>query len=623
MIESLTIKNWKAFSHKDFQFHKGVNFMVGKNGAGKTTVLEAICLALSGNTTHPNFYDLIREMDQPAALELNFKIDNNTYVVTRMFGHGVQKRSELKSNGPVISSGWDSVSQKIMALLGIESSFFKRLIYMPEGEIYRYLQDPPDESLNKRIQYIFGIDKLLTIENSIKNIRISFTNRIRETRTDLEKVQETPKRDIEELRKLEDNLESLRKKLNEKRNLIRDMERSVSQFKQSKTYIEKAKDLSEQIIETLTDDDGPEKIKKAPIKMLGFLVDKSRETVSKLENESNDTRTKIGMVLDRKKYLEDVKKLLDSLSKDIKERAEVPCPVCKRPITKDMGESLLRETNIQIEQTSQGISELHKRMDELSTAFENEKRRKSQRDTCKIRLEDLPSELMGEIYEMSVDRMIEEIQKLEKKFLDHTKEIKKIEEEIPDTEKTINNLVQQISDIKGEQKKLLLKESLESKLVSAYKGEMIAGITESTLKNSVTDIRNIYLAPLFNTITELWDKFRPGRKWQISPPVDGSVELKDERRKYNYADLSGGEKTVLLLLARVVICKALSKVGFLMIDEPLEHLDVRNRRSLVNFLSMASLRNVIPQLIVTTFEETLLRKYLYDENTNTEFLPFP
>lgn len=571
MIESLTINNWKAFTKKAFEFQNGVNFLVGKNGAGKTTVLEAICLALSGDTTHPNFLDLIRDKDQPTTIDLNFKIDNDTYVVTRMFGHGVRKKSELKSNGRVISSGWDSVSQKIMALLGIESSFFKRLIYMPEGEIYRYLQEPPDDSLNRRIQYIFGIDKLLTIEDFIKRIRISFTNKIKETRIDLEKVQTTPKSDDEDLKQLEKNLEKLRKELNEKRNRMRDMEKTVSRFAQTKTQIVKAKDLSQQIIETVTDDD-LEKIKNAPIKMLGFLVEKSHDTVSKLEKESNDTRIKIGMVQDRKNYLEDIKKLLDSLSKDIRDHAEVPCPVCKRPITKDMGERLIEETDNQIDQTSKERSELNKKMDSLSTALKDEKRIKSQRDNVRIRLEDLPSELMENISEMSISRMIEEIQSLEKKILDHTNEIKKIEEGIPPAEETINNTVQKISDIKSEQKKLVLKESLESKLVSAYKGEMISGITESTLKNSVTDIRNIYLAPLFGLITDLWDKFSPGRKWHISPPIDGSVELKDEEKRYSYADLSGGEKTVLLILERVVICKALSKVGFLMIDEPLEHL---------------------------------------------------
>lgn len=620
MIESITIKNWKAFTKKIFEFQNGVNFLVGKNGAGKTTVLEAICLALSGDTTHPNFQDLIRDKNQPTTIDLNFKIDNDTYIVTRMFGHAVRKKSELKSNGRVISSGWESVSQKIMALLGIESSFFKRLIYMPEGEIYRYLQEPPDDSLNRRIQYIFGIDKLLTIENLINRIRISFTNKIKETRSDLEKIQTTPMRDGGDLKQLEENLEKLRKELNEKRKRMRDMEKTSSQHEQSKAYIVKAKDLSKEIIETATDDD-LDKIKNTPIKMLGFLVEKSHGAVSKLEEKSNYTRIKIGMVQDRKKYLEDIKKLLDSLSKDIRDHAEVPCPVCKRPITKDMGERLIEETNNQINQTSQELSDLNKKMDELSTALKDEKRIKSQRDSCRIRLEDLPSELMEDISEMSVSRMIEEIQRLEKKILDHTNEIKKIEEGIPPAEETINNTVQKIADIKSEQKKLFMKESLESKLVSAYKGEMMAVITESTLKNSVTDIRNIYLTPLFGLITDLWDKFMPGRNWHISPPIDGSVELKDEEKRYNYADLSGGEKTVLLILARVVICKALSKVGFLMIDEPLEHLDARNRRSLVNFLSMASQRNVIPQLIVTTFEETLLRKYLYDENSRTEFLP--
>jgi len=621
MIESLTIKNWKAFTKKAFEFQNGVNFLVGKNGAGKTTILEAICLALSGDTTHPNFQDLIRNKNHPAVLDLNFKVDNDTYVVTRMFGHDVRRKSELKSDGRVISSGWDSVSQKIMALLGIESSFFKRLIYMPEGEIYRYLEEPPDDSLNRRIQYIFGIDKLLTIEDLIKRIRISFTNKISETRSELGKVQTSPKRDSEDLKELEKNLGIFRKELDEKRSRMRDLEKIVLQFEQSKAHIVKAMDLSKQIIETATDEKEFEKIKDTPINMLDFLIEKSHEAVSKLEEKSDDTRTKIGMVQDRKNYLEDIRKLLDSLSKKIGDHAEVPCPVCKRPITKDMGEQLIQGTGMQINQTAKELSELNKKMDEISTSLKEERRIKSQRDGFRIRLEGLPSELTEEISKMSVSHMMEEIQRLENKILDHKNKIQKIKESISPAEETINKTVQKISDIKSEQKELVLKEKLESKLVSAYKGEMMAGITESTLKNSVTDIRNIYLAPLFGLITDLWDKFRPGRKWHISPPTDGSVELKDEKKKYNYADLSGGEKTVLLILARVVICKALSRVGFLMIDEPLEHLDVRNRRSLVNFLSMASQKNVIPQLIVTTFEESLLRKYLYDENARTEFLP--
>ena len=124
--------------------------------------------------------------------------------------------------------------------------------------------------------------------------------------------------------------------------------------------------------------------------------------------------------------MEDIKNLLDSLNKDIRDHAEIPCPVCKRPITKDMGEQLLQDTNMQIDQTSQELSELNKEMAELSTALKEGRRIKSQRDSLRIRLADLPSELVEELSKMSVSLMMEEIQKLDNKILDHKNEIKKI-----------------------------------------------------------------------------------------------------------------------------------------------------------------------------------------------------
>jgi ATPase subunit of ABC transporter with duplicated ATPase domains len=85
--------------------------------------------------------------------------------------------------------------------------------------------------------------------------------------------------------------------------------------------------------------------------------------------------------------------------------------------------------------------------------------------------------------------------------------------------------------------------------------------------------------------------------------------------------LISGEKTVLLVLARVILCRLLStKIDFLMIDEPLEHLDIRNRRSLLNFLVAACQKDFIPQMFVTSFEETLIRKYYEGEKTSIELL---
>ena len=47
-IKSVHIENYKCFENLDINFNKNVNIIVGNNEAGKSTILEAINLCLSG-----------------------------------------------------------------------------------------------------------------------------------------------------------------------------------------------------------------------------------------------------------------------------------------------------------------------------------------------------------------------------------------------------------------------------------------------------------------------------------------------------------------------------------------------------------------------------------------------
>ena len=47
-IKSLVIKNYKCYENIDIEFNNSINIIVGNNEAGKSTILEAINLCLSG-----------------------------------------------------------------------------------------------------------------------------------------------------------------------------------------------------------------------------------------------------------------------------------------------------------------------------------------------------------------------------------------------------------------------------------------------------------------------------------------------------------------------------------------------------------------------------------------------
>ncbi len=150
---------------------------------------------------------------------------------------------------------------------------------------------------------------------------------------------------------------------------------------------------------------------------------------------------------------------------------------------------------------------------------------------------------------------------------------------------------------------------------------MLAEILHEAIKFTIQRQKDYGLEPIFIQISHLWDKFRPESKWKIALDKEGIIRIQSKERQYGFSNLSGGEKTVLLVLTRVMLCRKLApKIDFILIDEPLEHLDIRNRRSLLNFLFRVNKAKIIPQIIVTTFEETLIRKYYTEEKTRIELL---
>ncbi len=45
-IDQLTLKHFKGFDTREFSFHPEFNLLVGKNGTGKTSALDALAVAI-------------------------------------------------------------------------------------------------------------------------------------------------------------------------------------------------------------------------------------------------------------------------------------------------------------------------------------------------------------------------------------------------------------------------------------------------------------------------------------------------------------------------------------------------------------------------------------------------
>lgn len=84
-ILSVTLNNFKSHSDRHFTFQPGTNAICGENGAGKTSILEAIAWVLFDYSGDYNKDDLIRNGAASAQVRVAFVStrDGRTYEVHR------------------------------------------------------------------------------------------------------------------------------------------------------------------------------------------------------------------------------------------------------------------------------------------------------------------------------------------------------------------------------------------------------------------------------------------------------------------------------------------------------------------------------------------------------------
>ena len=106
IIESLEMTNFLSHEKTNIVFENGINIITGKNGAGKTSILDAIKFALfaeSRNSEKNN--ELIKKGKHFFDIYLRFNVNGDEYEVYRHFGIKSAKNAErlayIKKNSAV------------------------------------------------------------------------------------------------------------------------------------------------------------------------------------------------------------------------------------------------------------------------------------------------------------------------------------------------------------------------------------------------------------------------------------------------------------------------------------------------------------------------------------------
>ena len=86
MINSIELSNFIAHSETKIDLEAGVTVFVGQNGAGKSSIIDAITFALFGEHTRKSNKSLIRRGASQTYVKVKFTSKNKTYEATRKIG---------------------------------------------------------------------------------------------------------------------------------------------------------------------------------------------------------------------------------------------------------------------------------------------------------------------------------------------------------------------------------------------------------------------------------------------------------------------------------------------------------------------------------------------------------
>ncbi len=180
-IEKICIKNFKAVKNMELEFTPGVNLLIGDNGVGKTSILEAIAVALSGMLKGINGVpvknilqdDIFFTMDErgDASSEIHYEVPVE---ISCFLNYGKQNfqwtRTRIDENGNTRTKMNDGGIVKWMQVISNDSAqILPLLCYQSDARVWQMRRGDFGKELKKKLNdrrcgYIGCLDYSLDIK---------------------------------------------------------------------------------------------------------------------------------------------------------------------------------------------------------------------------------------------------------------------------------------------------------------------------------------------------------------------------------------------------------------------------------------------------------------------------
>ena len=173
-IDRLILNNFISHQSTDTPFYDGITMIIGHNGAGKSSMIDAIVFALFGPKGEyvrgKKAEDLIKKGKMFASVELHFTIGENRYKVFRKVSmKKTDSSAYLETNGNRIIDTITGVDQEIESILGVSKEIFMNSVFVKQGEMDSLIDEDPAKR-KELFGKLIGIDRLTKSSKSVADI---------------------------------------------------------------------------------------------------------------------------------------------------------------------------------------------------------------------------------------------------------------------------------------------------------------------------------------------------------------------------------------------------------------------------------------------------------------------
>jgi exonuclease SbcC len=167
IIDRIILKNFKRFRHQEIRFRDGITGILGNNGTGKSSIVEAIIFALYGVQSTGLAADYIvssfASQKEKCEVRLDFRVGGDEYTVLRTFKKGktIQHDATFHKGGKLLATGVSQVEAEVRRTLGMGPVDFRNTVYAAQKDLLTLLENTPGKRKEWFLRAL-GIDYLKT-----------------------------------------------------------------------------------------------------------------------------------------------------------------------------------------------------------------------------------------------------------------------------------------------------------------------------------------------------------------------------------------------------------------------------------------------------------------------------